>query len=67
MESGPSKPVMIISHENARELQRIVRETTGREISLREAYNIWHFLISLLRLMWRIEGHPLGPRQLKLF
>ena len=45
----------ILSKQSAMELQRIVKESTGRDISLGEAYAIWHYLIKLLQLLWHVE------------
>jgi hypothetical protein len=60
----------IISKHSALELKRIIKESTGRTISLGEAYAIWHYLIKLLQLFWNIERRqkpPFIPRQLSLF
>ena len=45
----------ILSRESAKELQRIIKESTGRKISLGEAYGIWHYLIKLLQLLWGVD------------
>ncbi len=45
----------ILSRESAAELQRIIKESTGRKISLGEAYGIWHYLIKLLQLLWGVD------------
>ncbi len=45
----------ILSKQSAIELRRIIKEATGRNISLGEAYAIWHYLLKLLQLLWRIE------------
>jgi len=45
----------ILSRESAAELQRIIKESTGRKISLGEAYAIWHYLIKLLQLLWGVD------------
>jgi hypothetical protein len=45
----------ILSRDNAKELRRIVQETTDRNISLGEAYAIWHYLIKLLQLLWNVD------------
>ena len=60
----------ILSPQSARELRRIIKESTGRDISLGEAYAIWHYLIKLLQLLWRVETRreiPSPPHQLSLF
>lgn len=60
----------ILSPQSARELRRIVKESTGRDISLGEAYAIWHYLIKLLQLLWRVEHRkeiPPPQHQLTLF
>lgn len=60
----------ILSKQSATELRRIIKEATGRNISLGEAYAIWHYLIKLLQLLWRIENRkeiPPPPHQLSLF
>jgi len=60
----------ILSPHSARELRRIIKESTGRDISLGEAYAIWHYLIKLLQLLWRVEIRKevlLHPLQLNLF
>ena len=45
----------ILTKESATELRRIIKEATGRNISLGEAYDIWHYLLKLLQLLWQIE------------
>ena len=60
----------ILSKQSAEELRRIIKESTGRNISLGEAYAIWHYLIKLLQILWNIEKRqkPLPPSaQLSLF
>ena len=60
----------ILSSQSARELRRVIKESTGRDISLGEAYAIWHYLIKLLQLLWRVETRkdiPPPPHQLSLF
>jgi hypothetical protein len=60
----------ILSPQSAKELQRIIKESTGRDISLGEAYAIWHHLIKLLQLLWRVDNRreiPPPPQQLSLF
>ncbi len=60
----------ILSKQSAIELRRIIKESTGRNISLGEAYAIWHYLIKLLQLLWNVERRqkpPLVPDQLSLF
>ncbi len=60
----------ILSPQSAKELQRIIKESTGRDISLGEAYAIWHYLIKLLQLLWRVDARPEippPPQQLSLF
>ena len=60
----------ILTSHNATELRRIIKESTGRDISLGEAYAIWHYLIKLLQLLWRVDVRPeipAPPQQLSLF
>lgn len=60
----------ILSNQSANELRRIVKESTGRSISLGEAYAIWHYLIKLLQLLWKVDTRPkppLHPRQSTIF
>lgn len=60
----------ILSPQSAKELQRIIKESTGRDISLGEAYAIWHHLIKLLQLLWRVDNRrevPPPPQQMSLF
>ncbi len=60
----------ILTPQSARELRRIIKESTGRDISQGEAYAIWHYLIKLLQLLWRVENRreiPPPPQQLSLF
>ena len=61
----------ILSPQSARELRRIIKESTGRNISIGEAYAIWHYLIKLLQLLWNVEKRqrpaPRVPNQLGLF
>lgn len=60
----------ILSKQSATELRRIIKESTGRNISLGEAYAIWHYLIKLLQLLWRVDSRreiPPPPQQLSLF
>jgi hypothetical protein len=60
----------ILTAQNAAELRRILKESTGRDLSIGEAYAIWHYLIKLLQLLWRIDTRPVPPvlaTQLKLF
>jgi hypothetical protein len=60
----------ILSPQSARELRRIIKESTGRDISIGEAYAIWHYLIKLLQLLWRVDARPEippPPQQLNLF
>lgn len=45
----------LISKKNALELQRIIKEATGREIALGEAFAIWGYLLKLLKLLWNVE------------
>jgi hypothetical protein len=55
----------ILSRESAKELQRIIKESTGRKISLGEAYGIWHYLIKLLQLLWGVDKrHNQKPGEL---
>lgn len=48
----------ILSKQSASELRRIIKEATGRNISLGEAYAIWHYLIKLLQLFWNVDHRP---------
>ena len=60
----------ILSKQSATELRRIIKEATGRNISLGEAYAIWHYLLKLLQLLWNVERRqklPLVPDQMSLF
>jgi|GEM_PF-3449711 len=60
----------ILSKQSATELRRIIKEATGRNISLGEAYAIWHYLLKLLQLLWQIEKRQKPPppsSQLNLF
>jgi hypothetical protein len=60
----------ILSKQSAIELRRIIKEATGRNISLGEAYAIWHYLLKLLQLLWKIEKRQkqvVPPDQLSLF
>ncbi len=60
----------ILSPQSAKELRRIIKESTGRDISLGEAYAIWGHLIKLLQLLWRVENRKEilpSPHQLSLF
>jgi hypothetical protein len=60
----------ILTAQNAAELRRILKESTGHDISIGEAYAIWHYLIKLLQLLWRIDTRPVpsvSATQLKLF
>ena len=60
----------ILSKQSVTELQRIIKESTDRTISLGEAYAIWHYLIKLLQLLWNVEKRqkpPFIPHQLSLF
>ncbi len=60
----------ILSPQSAHELRRIIKESTGRDISLGEAYAIWGHLIKLLQLLWRVDNRremPPPPHQLSLF
>jgi hypothetical protein len=60
----------ILSPQSAQELRRIIKESTGRDISLGEAYAIWHYLVKLLQLLWRVDARPEippPPQQLNLF
>ena len=45
------------SLQNAAELQRIIKETTGDDASVIEVYKIWHYLekIFLCTSLWRPE------------
>ena len=45
----------VLSKQSAYELRRIIKESTGRNISLGEAYAIWHYLLKLLGVLWQIE------------
>ena len=59
-----------LSPQSACELRRIIKESTGRDISLGEAYAIWGHLIKLLQLLWRVDNRreiPQRPDQLSLF
>ncbi len=60
----------ILSPQSVRELRRIIKESTGCDISIGEAYAIWHYLIKLLQLLWRVDNRreiPSPPQQLSLF
>lgn len=60
----------ILSSQSVRELRRIIKESTGRGISVGEAYLMWHYLIKLLQLLWRVDNRreiPQPPHQLSLF
>jgi len=60
----------ILSKQSAEELRRIIKDATGRNISLGEAYAIWHYLLKLLQLLWNIEKRQKPPppsAQLNLF
>jgi hypothetical protein len=60
----------ILSKQSAIELQRIISESTGRSISIGEAYAIWHYIIKLLQLLWNIDHRQEArqlPGQLNLF
>jgi hypothetical protein len=46
----------ILSRDSAQELQRIIRESTGRSISLGEAYGIWHCIVKLLQFLWGVDA-----------
>ena len=45
----------ILKKQSVDELRRIIKEATGRDLSLGEAYLLWHYLIKLLQLLWKIE------------
>ena len=60
----------ILSKQSAEELRRIIKESTGRNISLGESYAMWHYLIKLLQILWNIEKRQKPPppsKQLTLF
>ena len=50
----------VISKKNALELQRIVKDATGRDITIGDAYGLWSYVLKLLALAWKIEdrGKP---------
>lgn len=52
---------MAVTKRNALELQRIVKEVTGREISIGEAYAIWGYILKLLKLLWKVEERKKNP------
>ena len=61
----------ILSQQSAQELRRIIKEAMGRDISLGEAYAIWHYLLKLLQLLWNVEKRQkpasVPTEQLSLF
>ncbi len=53
----------ILSKQSAEELRRIIKESTGRNISLGESYAMWHYLIKLLQILWNIEKRQKPERR----
>ena len=51
----------VISKKNALELQRIVKEATGRDISLGEAYGLWTHVLKLLKFLWAVDDRIAKP------
>lgn len=45
----------VISKKNALELQKIIKEATGRSITLGEAYALWSHVLKLVSFFWDIE------------
>ena len=52
-----------ISKQNSAELQRIIKESTGRNTSPDDAQMIWRFIIKLLNVLRGMEYRRMMPRQ----
>jgi hypothetical protein len=62
--------VTIFSKQDVTELRRIIKETTGRELSFREGCDALHYLLRLTQLIWeveRIRRPRRATKQLSLF
>ena len=62
--------VAVPNKQNAAELQRIIKETTGLEVTLLEVYKIWYYFQKVLLCsgLWRGRGErPPQTDQLSLF
>ncbi len=58
----------VISKKNALELQKIVKETTGRNITLGEAFALWTHILKLISFFWDVdEKIKYKANQKKLF
>jgi hypothetical protein len=60
----------VISKKNALELQRVVKEATGRDISIGEAFGLWTHILKLLKFLWAVDDRitkPTAQNQASLF
>jgi hypothetical protein len=57
------------SLKNAADLQRIIKETTGREVTIVQVYKVWHLLqkILLCTSLWAGKQPRFQSEQLPLF
>ncbi len=46
--------------QNTAELQRIIKETTGQDVSIRETFRVWHYLnkVLLCTSLWNDDVEP---------
>jgi hypothetical protein len=58
--------VSVITNKQALELQKIVKETTGRKISITDAYALWNYIIKFITFFWKIRNKT-NKKQKKLF
>jgi hypothetical protein len=59
-----------LSKKSIAELSRVVKATTGRDLSVSEGYVALHYLLRLTHLLWEVRQPRTWPdtgRQLSLF
>jgi hypothetical protein len=43
----------VITKKQALELQKIVKEVTGKKIPISDAYALWHYIIKFITFFWK--------------
>jgi hypothetical protein len=43
----------VITKKQALELQKIVKETTGKKIPMSDAYALWYYIIKFITFFWK--------------
>lgn len=56
----------VITKKHALELQKIVKETTGKKIPIGDAYALWNYIVKFITFFWKNRKKD-NNKQKKLF